>query len=131
MMVVDTHAFIWDALDNPRLSPKAKAAMNEAEQRQELWLSDFSVWEVFMLAKRGRLELPVPAARFVELAFQARHYQLQRLTPDISEAAVNFGPEINNDPADRIIVATARHLRAALITADLNLQQSGLVKTLW
>lgn len=131
MMLVDTHAFIWDALDNPRLSPKAKAAINEAEQRQELWLSDISVWEVFMLAKRGRLELPVPTARFVELAFQARHYQLQRLTPAISEAAINFDPEINNDPADRIIVATARHLRATLITADLNLQACGLIKTIW
>jgi PIN domain nuclease of toxin-antitoxin system len=131
MIVVDTHAFIWDALDSSRLSVKAKAAIHEAEQLQELWLSDFSVWEVFMLAKRGRLELPVPAARFVELAFQARHYQLQRLTPAISEAAVNFGPEINNDPADRIIVATARHLHASLVTADLNLQTSGLVKTLW
>lgn len=131
MIVVDTHAFIWDALDYSRLSPRANTAINEAEHRQELWLSDFSVWEVFMLATRGRLELPVAAARFVELALQARHHQLQRLTPAISEAAVNFGPEINNDPADRIIVATARHLHASLVTADLNLQTSGLVKTLW
>lgn len=131
MIVVDTHIFIWDALGNDKLSAKAKAALDEAEQTQTLWLADFSVWEVFMLVKRGRLTLPVSAAQFVELALQARNYQLQRMTASIAEESVNFSAEINNDPADRLIVATARYLRAELVTADVNLQECGLVKVVW
>ena len=131
MIVVDTHVFIWDALGSEKLSHKAKIALDEAEKTQSLWLADFSVWEVFMLVKRGRLTLPVSAAKFVELALQARNYQLQRMTASIAEESVNFGVEINNDPADRLIVATARYLRAELVTADVNLQECGLVKVVW
>ena len=130
MIVVDTHIFIWDALASERLSITAKTAIDQAEHSQTLWLADISVWEIFMLVKRGRLSLPVPAAQFIELALQARGYQLQRMTPSIAEHAVNFGAEINNDPADRLIVATARYLRARLITADANLQVCGLINTI-
>lgn len=84
-----------------------------------------------MLVKRGRLNLPVPASQFIDLALQARSYQLQRMTPWIAEQSINFGPEINNDPADRLIVATTLHLHAELVTADVNLQGCGLVKTVW
>jgi PIN domain nuclease of toxin-antitoxin system len=84
-----------------------------------------------MLVKRGRLTLPVSATQFVELALQARNYQLQRMTASIAEESVNFGTKINNDPADRLIVATARYLRAELVTADVNLQECGLVKVIW
>lgn len=131
MIVVDTHVFIWDALGSEKLSAKAETTLDEAEQTQTLWLADFSVWEVFMLVKRGRLTLPVSAAQFVELALQARNYQLQRMTASIAEESVNFGAEINNDPADRLIVATARYLRAELVTADINLQECGLVGVIW
>ena len=131
MIVVDTHVFIWDALDSDKLSAKAKIALDEAEKNQSLWLADFSVWEVFMLVKRDRLTLPVSAAQFVELALQARNYQLQRMTASIADESVNFGAEINNDPTDRLIVATARYLRAGLVTADVNLQECGLVKVVW
>jgi PIN domain nuclease of toxin-antitoxin system len=131
MIVVDTHIFIWDALGSDKLSAKAKVALDDAEKTQSLWLADFSLWEVFMLVKRGRLTLPVSAAQFVELALQARNYQLQRMTASIAEESVNFGTEINNDPADRLIVATARYLRAELVTADVNLQGCGLVGVVW
>ena len=131
MIVVDTHVFIWDALGSDKLSTRAKAALDEAEKTQNLWLADFSLWEVFMLVKRGRLTLPVSAAQFVEVALQARSYQLQRMTASIAEESVNFGTEINNDPADRLIVATARYLRAELVPGDVNLQECGLVKVIW
>ncbi len=131
MIVVDTHIFIWDALYPDKLSKKAKIALDQAEQNNSLWLADISLWEVFMLVKRGRLSLPVSATHFIDLAIQARSYQLQRMTASIAEQSINFGSEINNDPADRLIVATAKFLQADLVTADLNLQGCGLVKTIW
>lgn len=130
MIVVDTHVFIWDALNHHKLSEKAKVALDQAEQNNSLWLADITLWEVFMLVKRGRLSLPVSTSQFIELAIQARSYQLQRMTASIAEQSINFGSEINNDPADRLIVATARFLQADLVTADANLQASGLVKTI-
>ena len=131
MIVADTHVFIWDALNHHKLSSTAKAALDKAEQNHALWLADISLWEVFMLVKRGRLSLPVSAANFIDLAIQARSYQLQRMTASIAEQSINFGSEINNDPADRLIVATAKFLQADLVTADENLQACGLIKTIW
>ena len=124
-LLVDTHIFIWDALSIPKLSQQAKTALDAAEQQQTLWVA-----EVFMLAKRGRISLPVSAKQFIELALQARGYQIQHMTLDIAQDAVSFGAEINNDPADRLIVASARYLGATLLSADNNLQSCGLVSVL-
>ena len=84
-----------------------------------------------MLVSRKRLELDETASSFITLYLQYRTAQVQPITPDIAELSVNFGPEINNDPADRIIAATAICTGASLITADANLLQSDLVPTIW
>ena len=129
-LLVDTHIFIWDALSIPKLSQQAKTALDAAEQQQTLWVADMSLWEVFMLARRGRIRLPVSGKQFIELRLQARGYQIQHMTLDIAQDAVSFGAEINNDPADRLIVASARYLGATLLSADNNLQSCGLVSVL-
>ena len=77
------------------------------------------------------MELETNAAHFVNLFLQSRNISVVQISPEIAELSVNFGSEINNDPADRIIAATSIIHNAQLVTADTNLIESELVDTLW
>lgn len=84
-----------------------------------------------MLIKKQRLEIDTTAANFLNLFLQSRNVSVQSISPEIAELAVNFGPEINNDPADRIIAATSIILNAQLVTADNNLCETEMLDTVW
>jgi PIN domain nuclease of toxin-antitoxin system len=131
MIVLDTHTIIWDALDNKKLSVKAKRAINSADENSALVISDISLWEIAMLIQRRRLEIAEAPARFIELALQSRNYQVQPITGTIAGLSVSLGERINGDPADRLIVATALAVGAPLVTADRNLRGAKIVPTIW
>ena len=84
-----------------------------------------------MLIKRSRVEVATTAANFVNLFLESRNISVVSISPEIAELSTNFGSEINNDPADRIITATSIIHNAQLITADSNLRQSVLIDTIW
>jgi PIN domain nuclease of toxin-antitoxin system len=129
MILLDTCAIIWDALDPRKLSSDAANAINDADSG--LIICDISIWEISMLIKRNRLTVDGTASEFVGLALQARNYRIQEITPSIAELSVNFGQEINSDPADRLISATSILLQAPLVTADKNLRDASLIETIW
>ena len=129
MIVLDTCAIIWDALETSKLSPLATKAIKHA--RNELIICDISFWEIAMLIKRKRLEVDETAAGFITLLLQSRNFHIQEITPEIAELSVNLGPEINNDPADRLIAATSILMNAPVITADQNLREATLLETIW
>ena len=129
MILLDTCAIIWDALDPGKLTSNAAKAIHDADN--ELIICDISIWEISMLIKRNRLSINVTPSEFVELVLQARHFRIQEITPPIAELSVNFGSGINNDPADRLISATSILLNAPLITADKNLRDATLIETIW
>ena len=129
MILLDTCAIIWDALDPNKLSSDAAKVINGPGN--DLIICDISIQEISMLMKRNRLSVDGTASEFVELALQARSFRIQEITPSIAELSVNFGQEINNDPADRLISATSILLNAPLVTADKNLRGTPLVETIW
>ena len=129
MMVLDTCAVIWDALDTSKLSPQATKAIRGSSG--ELIICDISFWEISMLIKRKRIEIDDTASGFITLLLQSRNYHIQEITPEIAELSVNLGPEINNDPADRLIAATSILMNAPIITADKNLIKATLLETIW
>lgn len=131
MILLDTCAIIWDALDQTKLTEKAKAAIAKADEHNALIISDISIWEISMLIKRSRIEVAATAANFINLFLESRNISVVSISPEIAELSTNFGSEINNDPADRIIAATSIIQNAQLITADLNLIQSSLIDTIW
>lgn len=131
MILLDTCAIIWDALDQTKLTEKAKAAIAKADEHNALIISDISIWEISMLIKRSRIEVATTAANFINLFLESRNISVVSISPEIAELSTNFGSEINNDPADRIIAATSIIQNAQLITADLNLIQSSLIDTIW
>ncbi|MFC1775848.1 type II toxin-antitoxin system VapC family toxin [Pseudomonadota bacterium] len=129
VIVLDTCAIIWDALDSSKLSPKAINAI-ELNTR-ELIISDISIWEISMLIKKRRLVVDDSASGFVNLILQSRNFLIQEITPEIAELSVNFGSEINNDPADRLIAATSVLGNAPVVTADENLRAATMLETIW
>ena len=129
MILLDTCAIIWDALDTSKLSPDAKTTIELHEN--ELIICDISIWEISMLIKRKRIVVDATASGFINLLLQSRNYLVQEITPEIAELSVNFGTEINQDPADRLIAATSILENAPIITADENLRRVTTLETIW
>ena len=131
MILLDTCAIIWDALDQKQLTKKAYTGINKADEFNALIISGISIWEIAMLVKKERLKIETTASNFINLYLQARNISVIQISPEIAELSVSFGEEINKDLADRIISATFNYSNAQLITADKNLLGSDLVDTLW
>jgi PIN domain nuclease of toxin-antitoxin system len=131
MILMDTCAIIWDALEPDKLSKDALNAINKADESNALIISDISIWEISMLIKKKRIEVDATAANFINLFLQSRNISVQSISPEIAELSVNFGSDINNDPADRIIAATSIILNTQLVTADQNLIDSQMINTVW
>ena len=131
MILMDTCAIIWDALEPTELSKSAMAAIDKADEHNALIISDISIWEISMLIKKQRLEVNTTPANFVNLFLQSRNVSVQSISPEIAELSVSFSAEINNDPADRIIAATSIIRNAQLVTADQNLRDGEMLDTIW
>ena len=131
MILMDTCAIILDALQPTLLTQIAREAIDSADTHNSLIVSDISIWEIAMLMKKGRIELDTTASRFFTLFLQSRSVCVQSISPDIAELSVNFDSTMSNDPAERIIAATAIIHNAQLITADQNLRNHALLNTLW
>ena len=131
MVVLDTHIIIWDALAVSKLSQKAKDAIDLADEEGALMICDISMWEIAILIKKDRLYIEGTPAKLLQTILDARHYLVKGITPKIAEKSVNLDDEINNDPADRLIVATALVENYPLITADKNLRKAKSINTIW
>ena len=84
-----------------------------------------------MLLEKGRIQIDRDCQSFLDLLIQANRTHVQPITPRIAALAAQLPPEINRDPADRLIVATALAENVPLLTADRNLQASALITTIW
>ena len=131
VILLDTCAIIWDALDPGKLSAAARSAMDRANQHSALIMSDISCWELAMLVSRGRLKISSSSSELLNLYLQSRSIAVQAISPEIAELSVNFDASVSKDPADRIIAATSILHNARLVTADQNLLRNPLLDTVW
>lgn len=131
MILLDTHVLIWDALAPDRLSRRARQAIVAANQGDGIVVCDISLWEMAMLVQKGRVQVNADCQTFISLVLQANKTIVQPITPQIAALAVQFGDEINRDPADRLIAATALAEDIPLVTADQNLHAAKMISTLW
>ncbi|MBK8101412.1 MAG: type II toxin-antitoxin system VapC family toxin [Planctomycetes bacterium] len=113
MILLDTHAWLWWNASPERLSSRAKKAIEAAPA---VAVAAISMWEVAMLSSRGRVVLDRPAREWLQVALAQDRVTLLPLTPEIACLATELA--IHGDPADRIILATARIHRARLVTKD-------------
>ena len=117
MIVLDTHIWVWWVHGDPTLSASTRALLDASEQTG-LAVSAISCWEVAKLVERGRLILPCPVADWLPQALAYPGVQLVELSPRICVESTQLPGEFHRDPADQIIVATARVLDAPIVTVD-------------
>jgi PIN domain nuclease of toxin-antitoxin system len=126
--LLDTHAWIWWIDQDPRLGARTIAALDSLPRDARPFLCDISLWEVAMLAERGRIALDLPLAEWLDAAAHPRSVQLLSITPPVAAAVAALPDTFHRDPADRLIVATSRTLGIPLLSHDRLIVRSRLVR---
>jgi PIN domain nuclease of toxin-antitoxin system len=127
VILLDTHVLIWLAQDPAKISARASKAIREA--KDGLAISDITMWEMALLAGRGRLNLTGTIEAFVEEI--CSRTAILPITPRIAALAIQLPSSFPKDPADRLIGATAISEGIGLISADVRIQRTGIVRTIW
>jgi PIN domain nuclease of toxin-antitoxin system len=116
VILLDTHALVWFAEDNPSLGTRTTRLTDSALQRDEILVSAISFWEIAMLADRQRLTLLVSPAAMRRSVLEQGVRELA-VNGAVGIAAAQLA-DFHGDPADRLIVASALSVDATLVTAD-------------
>jgi len=128
MLLLDTHAFVWLASDQRKLTKTAKDALRE--HAGALLLSGISGLEIALAVKRGRLELPMDPETFTLRALEQHGIEQIPVSAVIGCRAAHL-PDIHNDPFDRIIIATAQYHRAGILSKDSTIARYPDIEVIW
>lgn len=126
-LLLDTHVLIWLMNGNDNISKKSQKLIEHAHKNGNIFISAISVWEVGMLEQKKRIILNKPCLEWIKeaLSFGIR---LSPLTPEIAVESCQLPGYTAGDPADRIIIATARVESLTLLTCDENILAYGRQK---
>jgi PIN domain nuclease of toxin-antitoxin system len=129
--LLDTHTWIWWVTEDRRVSRRAKAAIIAARAERDLWLSLISVWEVAKKVEKQQLVLDRPVDQWLDEAVTIDGLGVWELTRPILVHSCGLPQPFHGDPADQILVATARHHGAVLVTKDQRIRRYDQVHSLW
>ncbi len=130
-LLLDTHVWLWWLLGQPELAARERNALDAlAAAGTPPGLSAISLWEAQMLADKGRLDLDSPLSHWLPVAAAPETVSVQPLDVGVILALAGLPKGFHGDPADRIIVATARAHGLPLLTRDANIRRSRAAK-LW
>ncbi len=121
LLLLDTHALVWLMFGERRLGKQAHEAIRKSSRGDRLLVSAITPWEIGVLVAKGRIDLHQDTMGWMRTALALPGMKLARLEPEIAVESTRLPWEMHADPADRILVATARHLGATLVTADVAL----------
>lgn len=131
MIVLDTHTLVWWVARDPTLSKKAKAAIERELAGGEIIVSAISAWEIAMLVEREKLVFSMDVGSWLATVSAIEAVRFVPIDPEIAVKSVGLPGEFHKDPADRMIVATARKLAVPLVTKDEKIRAYPHVKTIW
>jgi PIN domain nuclease of toxin-antitoxin system len=131
LILLDTHAWVWWVSAPPKLSAAARRRIDRAVEEDGVHVSAMSCSEVSLLVRRRRLELTMEVEDWVALSEALPYLHFVPVDHRIALRSNNLPPPFHEDPADRIIVATALSLGATLVTKDTKLRDYPPVATLW
>jgi PIN domain nuclease of toxin-antitoxin system len=126
-LLLDTHIWIWSALDRARLSGRVANALENPEN--ELWLSPISLWEVLVLCQKQRLTLHPNPQAWITSTLDTIPMREAQVSYEIAQETARVQLP-HRDPADRFLMATARIYDLTLVTADEQLLKSRQVPVL-
>ena len=116
--LLDTHIWIWWMLEDPRLPKARREALDSLPSNHRPFLVDISLWEASLLLSKGCLVIDQDTESWLALAASPAVVQLCPITPSIAAEMGRLPAEFHQDPADRLIVATARNKHLPLATMD-------------
>jgi PIN domain nuclease of toxin-antitoxin system len=131
MIVLDTSAMIFDALEPDRMGRKARRELDAASAKGTAACSDISLWEIAMLAAKGRLDPGTDVISFIDLVVMSRNLRVLPITPEVAHLSASYRGFTHADPADRIIASTALFFDAPLLTPDRRLRAVKGLRVLW
>jgi PIN domain nuclease of toxin-antitoxin system len=127
----DTHAWYWSVTEPEKIPAVARRVLRSAPQGEPIGLSVISIWEFCKLVEKGRVEIRLPLLDWINASIDPAFIALVPLSPKIAAASVQLPGNFQRDPADQIIVATARQVNAVVVTKDRALRSYPHVRTIW
>lgn len=127
-LLLDTHVWIWSQRSPEKLGPLTVDALTSESNRNKI--ASISALEVARLDAAGRMRFSMGLSRWVQHSFEELAAESVPMTNEIAIEAYQLAEPIGKDPADRILVATARVLDCALVTADDRILRYRGVKSL-
>jgi PIN domain nuclease of toxin-antitoxin system len=121
LLLLDTHALLWATWNVDRLGRLAAKSIDAASRDGGLAVSAITPWEISLLESKKRIDLQKDVLEWIREALAKPGVNLIPLEPEIAVASSRLPFDMHPDPADRVLVATARHLGATLVTADKSL----------
>lgn len=126
--LLDTHVLVWYRADPARLGEGTLDLIRQPET--DCILSSVSALELAQLTHKGRLTLPQPVDQWFEDSLRRFRFRRSDINHRIAAAAYQLPGSFHPDPADRLLVATARLEECTLVTADRRILDYASVKTL-
>lgn len=117
-ILVDTHIWLWHLNGDTSLSSKVKKIIDTCASENELYLSAISVWEIAMLVKKNKISLNTSCQAWIDKSLSLPGISLIPLSPEIAIESCELSGNFHGDPADRIIVASAKIENLSLISRD-------------
>lgn len=118
MILLDTHPLIWFSQGDERLGKRTRQLIIDCSGREEVLLSPISFWEAAMLVRKGRVTLGMSTPAWASAIQASDQMHIAELLPATGVDAGELPADIHGDPADRLLIATARATGCALVTAD-------------
>jgi len=125
--LLDTHAWIWWLQGNESLSLKERSTLDDLPRDLRPCIADISLWEIAALYQKARFTIPIPFQLWIERAAHPATVRILPITPAIAAQLTLLPPSFHRDPADRIIVSTARVHGLPLLTKDRKILAAKIV----
>jgi len=129
MILLDTHIWVWWVNKSPQITPTLHSIIT-SNKSKSFGVSIISCWEIAKLVEYRRLKLKYSVQDWLDKAIAYPNIRLLDLTPQIATVFTQLPGDFHRDPADQIIVATARVHEIPLLTKDKKIQRYSFIKTL-
>ena len=129
--MLDTHTWIWWHMNPKKLSQKVKKIIKNTNSYDEILLSAISPWEFSKLLEKKKIGISCDPEDWINSALDMPKFRLIPLSPVLSYRSTVLPQPFHNDPADQIIVATAREENATILTKDERILAYDNVRSLW
>lgn len=131
MVLIDTHILVWWVTGSDSLSSTAHNSLENSIKDSEVLISSISAWEIAMLVDKERLVLAMDIETWLDEVSQIEGVRFVLVDNEIGVKSTQLPGQFHKDPADRMIVATARKFAIPLVTADEKILDYPYVKTIW